>query len=280
MMWNLYVRVFIKSHLLHCKIFRQFRNQWIHFAVNGLKMRGYRCQTVNHNWPVYFFRLDIPKKRKRKPKPLSICGLTKQKTELHPTRLYQRSHIMSIIRPSSRQPFGLSIWGNGGPAAVVYKLPLIPCLVHSRPVVHASYRRSGLRLGHTRWTAAESDIRFFFFFPRRLLRDLLQHSVLRGTSFFWRGLDVRPPFKSVLIVPRELVSQPGFGRWQRGMCSNHVSTHTRCGRECVPQLPARSLIRPGPADGEECRQTLRRSETDGETVTERVEGEEWEIDGR
>lgn len=165
MMWNLYIRVFIKSHLLHCKIFWQFRNQWIHFAVNGLKMRGYRCQTVNHNWPVYFFRLDIPKKRKRKPKPLSICGLTKQKTELHPTRLYQRSHIMSIIRPSPRQPFGLSIWGNGGPAAVVYKLPLIPCLVHSRPVVHASYRRSGLRLGHTRWTAAESDIRFCFFFP-------------------------------------------------------------------------------------------------------------------
>lgn len=230
-----------------------------------------------------FFQTWYPakkKKRKRKPKPLSICGLTKQKTELHPTRLYQRSHIMSIIRPSPRQPFGLSIWGNGGPAAIVYKLPLIPCLVHSRPVVHASYRRSGLRLGHTRWTAAESDICFFFLFPRRLLRDLLQHSVLRGTSFFWRGLDVRPPFKSVLIVPRELVSQPGFGRWQRGMCSNHVSTHTRCGRECVPQLPARSLIRPGPADGEECWQTLKRSETDGETVTERVEGQEWEIDGR
>lgn len=173
-----------------------------------------------------FFQTQYPEKKEIKPKPLSNCGLTKQKTEPHPTRLYQRSHIMSIIRPSPRQPFGLSIRGNVGPAAVVYKLPLIPCLAHSGPVVHASYRRSGLRLGHTRWTAAEADIFFFYLFPRRLLRDLLQHSVFRGTSFFWRGLNVRPPFMSVLIVPRELVSQPGFGRWQRGMCSNHMSTHT------------------------------------------------------
>lgn len=243
-------------------------------------MRGYRGQTVNHNWPVYFLRLDIPKKRKRKPKPLSICGLTKQKTELHPTRLYQRSHIMSIIRPSPRQPFGLLIWGNGGSGcrclqASTHSLP------RSQPACSPRFL-SQVRVKARSHTMDCSWIRhsFCFFFPRRLLRDLLQHSVLRGTSFFWRGLDVRPPFKSVLIVPRELVSQPGFGRWQRGMCSNHVSTHTRCGRECVPQLPARSLIRPGPADGEECRQTLRRSETDGETVTERVEGEEWEIDGR
>lgn len=81
MMWNLYIRVFIKSPLLHCKIFWQFRNQWIHFAVNGLKMCGYRCQTVNHNWPVYFFRLDIPQKEKKKKKTQTPLYLWFNKAE-------------------------------------------------------------------------------------------------------------------------------------------------------------------------------------------------------
>lgn len=131
-------------------------------------------------------------------------------------------------------------FGKRGPVAVVYKLPVIPCLVHSQPAVHASYHRSGLRLGHTRWTAAESDQRFlsfFFLFPDDF------YEICCSTLFsalFWHGLDVRPPFMSALIVPRELVRQPGFGRWQKGMCSiprEHTLANSHTVREGMWSSP-------------------------------------------
>lgn len=178
------------------------------------------------------FFSDLICRKRSNPKPLSICGLAKQKTEFHPTKLHQWFHIISIIKRSPRQTFALSIWGTGGPVAVVYKLP-----VHSLPGSQPACSPRCLSQVRVKVRSHTMDCswiwrEFFFFFllfPRRLLRDLLQRSVLRGTSFFWRGLDVGPPFMSVLIVPQELMRQPGFGRWQKGMCSiprEHTLAHS------------------------------------------------------
>lgn len=152
-----------------------------------------------------------------------------------------------------------SLWsfhlGKRGPVAVVYKLPLILCLVHSQHVVHASYHRSGLRLGHTRWTAAESVESFFFSFSKtvftRFVAVLFFAACLSSVAALMFGHHLCLFWLSLGSWWGSQGTEGGRKECVRSHVSTHTRIRTRCGRECVPHLQTRSLIRPGLADGED-----------------------------
>lgn len=241
------VCVFTQSH----KMFRKTQNHWFHFAVNGLKCQNARLSTTVGQH--IFFRLDILKK--------IHC-----QTPLY--RWFSRAeHWISSSKALPVVPYYINYQTISSPSLWSFHLgkqgPSCRCLqasTHSLPGSQPACSPRFLSQVRVKVRSHTMDCswiwwEFFFSFSQTVFTRFVAVHFSSQHVF----LLSRPWCSATIYVCFDCPSGAGEAARVRKVAERNVFdptwAHTRifarCGRECVPHLQTRSLIRPGLADGED-----------------------------